>query len=152
MKYAPTGSIAHSKMVSEGRHPGVQTAMAWLCYSHLRATLQSLSAPIYQAAVELIERIPNDSAELTTALNALVEAKDWMVRAGIRSDQGTPGPVPRLAEVVDPPFSAVEQQLQAEGRAALPGILPGQSPEVVDPAGDPFQEAAPIHKYAGPEA
>jgi hypothetical protein len=44
-----------------------------------------------------------DSAELTTALNTLVTAKDWAVRAGVLADQGVPGPVPRPSEIVDPP-------------------------------------------------
>lgn len=97
------GSAAHAKQITHGRHPGVQTAMAWLAFSHLPEPLQSLARPLYLAAMALLERIPNDSAELTTALNELVGAKDWTVRAGIRSDQGDPGPVPRPAEVVDPP-------------------------------------------------
>lgn len=99
------GTPEHAAMITEGRHPGVVTALAWLAFSHLPVPLQDLSRPVYQTAVELIVRIPNDSAELTTALNTLVEAKDWFVRAGIRSDQGKPGPVPRPATVVDPPVS-----------------------------------------------
>lgn len=97
------GSAEHAKMISEGRHPGVQTAMAWLAFSHLPEPLQNLARPFYQTAVELVVRVKTDSAELTTALNKLVEAKDWMVRAGIRHDNGQPGPVPRPATVVDPP-------------------------------------------------
>ena len=99
------GTPEHAAMVTQGRHPGVVTALAWLAFSHLPVPLQDLSRPVYQTAVELIVRIPNDSAELTTALNTLVESKDWFVRAGIRSDQGKPGPVPRPATVVDPPVS-----------------------------------------------
>lgn len=97
------GTAEHALLVTHGRHPGVQTAMAWLAFSHLPGPLQPFSRPIYMAAMELLDRIPNDSAELTTALNKLVEAKDWTVRAGIRSDTGAPGPVPRPATVVDPP-------------------------------------------------
>lgn len=103
MMLPAVGSADHAAMVTHDRHPGVKSALAWLAYSHLPDELQSLSAPIYTAAVELLERIPTDSPELTTALNALVEAKDWMVRAGIRSDYGRPGPVARPATVVDPP-------------------------------------------------
>jgi len=97
------GTPEHAAMVTAGRHPGVVTALAWLCFSHLPSRLQDFSRPIYQTAVELIVTI-QDSAELTTSLNTLVEAKDWAVRAGIRSDQGRPGPVPRPAEVVDRPL------------------------------------------------
>jgi len=97
------GTAKHAATVTEGRHQGVQTAMAWLAFSHLPDDLRSLSEPIYVAGWELIRRIPTDTAELTIALNKLVEAKDWMVRAGIRSDHGRPGPVPRPQAVVDPP-------------------------------------------------
>lgn len=99
------GSAEHAAMISDGRHPGVQTALAWLAFSHLPTPLQDLSRPFYQTAVELLFRVKTDSAELTTALNKLVEAKDWMVRAGIRHDNGKPGPVPRPAAIVDPPVS-----------------------------------------------
>lgn len=115
------GTAAHAAQVTEGRHPGVQTALAWLAYSHLPEKLQRLSEPIYQAAVDLTIRIPNDSAELTSALNRLVEAKDWFVRAGIRSDEGKPGPVPRPATVVDRP-------------------VPPTSFATVDPMGDPYRD------------
>lgn len=97
------GTAEHAAAITQGRHIGVATALAWLAFSHLPPKLQDRSRPFYQTAVELIIEIPNDSAELTTALNKLVEAKDWAVRAGIRSDQGRPGPVPRPAEVIDPP-------------------------------------------------
>jgi hypothetical protein len=97
------GTADHATMITFGRDPGVQTALAWLAFSHLPETLQGLSRPLYEAAIGLIRRIPNDSAELTTALNTLVEAKDWFVRAGIRNDRGRPGPVARPAAVVDPP-------------------------------------------------
>jgi hypothetical protein len=97
------GTAEHAAAITQGRHPGVVTALAWLAFSHLPKPLQDYSRPFYQTAVELIVNVRNDSAELTTALNTLVEAKDWAVRAGIRSDQGKPGPVPRPATVVDPP-------------------------------------------------
>jgi hypothetical protein len=97
------GTPEHAARITEGRHPGVVTALAWLAFSHLPARLQDFSRPFYQTAVELIIEVKTDSAELTTALNTLVEAKDWAVRAGIRADQGKPGPVPRPATVVDPP-------------------------------------------------
>lgn len=109
------GTPGHAAHITAGRHPGVQTALAWLCFSHLPDALQSLSEPSYTAAWIMIDRIPTDSAELTSALNRLVEAKDWFMRAGIRSDEGKPGPIPRPATVVDPPAAAV-----------------------VDPAGDPY--------------
>jgi hypothetical protein len=108
------GTAEHAAAITKGSHPGVQTAMAWLAYSHLPPKLQRFAMPIYTAAAELIERIPNDSAELTTALNRLVEAKDWMVRAGIRSDQGKPGPVPRPTEAVALPTFPTAMDVQKE--------------------------------------
>jgi hypothetical protein len=97
------GTADHAELITHNRHPGVQAAMAWLAFAHLPQDLQSLSEPTYVAAMELIERIPTDSAELTTALNKLIEAKDSFVRAGIRNDYGRPGSVPRPAAVVNPP-------------------------------------------------
>jgi hypothetical protein len=121
------GTADHARMVTFDRHPGVQTAMAWLAFSHLPAPLQGLSRPLYEAACELLRRIPNDSVELTTALNTLVETKDWMVRAGIRSDQGVPGPVPRPAEVVDPPatdWAETARDLTSGDQARIKRHLP----------------------------
>lgn len=114
------GSPEHAAWITLDRHPGVQTALAWLAYTHLPPHLQRLSNPTYRAAEDLLAAIPTDSAELTAALNRLVEAKDWFMRAGIHSDQGKPGPIPRPQEVVDSP------------------VLTG----VVDPDGDPYQDRA----------
>lgn len=97
------GTAEHAARITEGRHPGVVHALAWLAFSQLPPSLQNYSRPFYQTAVELIIEIKTDSAELTNALNRLVEAKNWAVCAGILSEQGKPGPVPRPATVVDPP-------------------------------------------------
>lgn len=106
------GTADHAALVTHDRHPGIQTALAWLAFSHLPEELQSVGEPLYGAAVELIERIPTDSAELTNALNTLVEAKDWFVRATIRNDHGRPGPIARPTEVVDPPEDLVETAIR----------------------------------------
>lgn len=97
------GTPEHAAQITEDRHPGVQTALAWLCFSHLPPALRDYSRPFYETAADLIVVIDRDSAELTIALNKLVEAKDWAVRAGIRAAQGKPGPVPRPQTIVDPP-------------------------------------------------
>jgi hypothetical protein len=97
------GTAEHAARLTEGRHPGVVTAMAWLAFSHLPEQLQQYARPFYQSGAELVTTIRTDSAELTTGLNKLVEGKDWSVRAGIRDTQGKPGPAPRPATVVDPP-------------------------------------------------
>lgn len=110
------GTPEHAESITEGRHPGVQSALQWLCFSHLPGSLRSFSAPFYTAAVDLIQEVNTDSPELTTALNTLVEAKDWAVRAGIRSDTGRPGPVARPATVVNPPIFGGETEARAWGK------------------------------------
>lgn len=102
------GTREHAERLTEGRHPGVQAALQWLAFSHLPEELQRFSRPFYQTAAELIIEIPVDSPELTTALNSLVEAKDWAVRAGIRAKHGRPGPVARPSTVVNPPLFGEE--------------------------------------------
>lgn len=97
------GTAEHAAWLTQGRHPGVQSALAWLAYAHLPQDLQRFSAPLYAAAVDLLHEIGSDTAELTTALNRLVEAKDWAVRAGVRYQTGMPGPVPRPQTIADPP-------------------------------------------------
>lgn len=98
------GTAEHAARLTEGRHPGVVTAMAWLAFSHLPEWMQPFARPFYQTGAELITTITSDSAELTTTLNELVGAKDWAVRAGIRARQGKPGPAPRPDVLVDPPL------------------------------------------------
>jgi len=97
------GTRENALRVTEGRHPGVRDALQWMAFSHLPEVLQNFSRPFYQTAVEMVMTI-SDSPELTTTLNRLVEAKDWAVRAGIKSDTGRAGPVPRPATVVNPPI------------------------------------------------
>lgn len=97
------GSPEHATQVTEGRHPGTRDALQWLTFAHLPQPLQRYSGPFYSAACELIEAVPTDSPELTTALNGLVHAKDSAVRAGIRHDTGRAGSVPRPQEVTEPP-------------------------------------------------
>jgi hypothetical protein len=103
------GTREHAESVTDGRHPGVQAALQWLAFSHLPKELAAFSAPFYATAVELLTEVQDDSPELTTALNSLVEAKDWAVRAGIRSKHGRPGPVARPGTVVNPPLFEAER-------------------------------------------
>lgn len=97
------GTREHAEKVTKGRHPGVRDALQWLAFSHLPEQLREFSAPFYNAAVELVRTITADSPELTTALNRMVEAKDWAVRSGIKDRYGQAGPVSRPATVVNPP-------------------------------------------------
>ena len=103
--YPPTvvGTREHALAVTDGRHPGIRDALQWLTYSHLPESLILFSRPFYEAAVTLINRISTDSPELTTALNKLIEAKDSAMRAGIKSDTGRAGSIPRPQTVIDPP-------------------------------------------------
>jgi hypothetical protein len=45
-----------------------------------------------------------DSSELKISLNKIIEAKDSAVRAGIRTDTGRAGSIPRPSTVVAPPL------------------------------------------------
>lgn len=98
------GTAEHAAAVTEGRHPTIRDGLQWLTYAHLPEALQKYSEVFYQAAVDLINRIVTDSPELTTAVNALIAAKDSAVRAGIRHDTGRAGSVPRPQAVVSPPM------------------------------------------------
>lgn len=97
------GTREHAEMITVGRYTGVQDALQWLTYSHLPPALQDYSQPFYDTAVRMVNRISTDSPELTTALNKLIEAEDFAVRAGIKDSTGRAGLVPRPATVVDPP-------------------------------------------------
>jgi hypothetical protein len=98
------GTREHAELVTRERHPGVRDALQWLTFAHLPEALRRYSAPFYEAAVNILAHVVTDSPELTTTLNKLVSAKDWAVRAGIKSDTGRAGSVPRPQTVVDPPL------------------------------------------------
>lgn len=93
----------HGQTDLSARHPGVRDAVAWLGYDHLPPALQPFSKPFHDAAMAIVRAVPVDCPELTTALNKLTEAKDYAVRAGIRSTTGRAGSVPRPQTVVNPP-------------------------------------------------
>lgn len=96
------GTREHAEHLTKLRLPAVRDALQWLTFAHLPEPLQNYARPFYQTAVELITSI-KDSPELTHALNGLITAKDWAVRAGIRNDTGRAGSVPRPRQVVLPP-------------------------------------------------
>lgn len=100
------GTREHAEKLTANRHPGVQSALQWLTFGHLPPELQLFSEPFYRAAADLVVFVGTDSPELTTALNKLIEAKDWAVRAGIRDKHGRPGSIPRPQTVVAPPYLA----------------------------------------------
>ena len=113
------GTPEHAAQVTQDRHQATADALQWLTTSHLPPQLQPRSQVFYYAATELI--LTNvDSAELTKALNALTEAKDWAIRAGIRTDTGRAGSIPRPQTVVDPPVTFVpDQELLDAGPGAV---------------------------------
>ncbi len=79
------GTPEYADDLTIDRHPAVRDALSWLTYSHLPPRLQGFSRPFFEAAHRLVAAVENDSPELTTALNKLVEAKDAAVRAGVKS-------------------------------------------------------------------
>jgi hypothetical protein len=107
------GTREHAELITDGRHPAVQDALQWLTYAHLPEPLQRYSRPFYLTAVEILAEV-RDSPELTHTLTTLIGAKDWAVRAGIRSDTGRAGSVPRPQTVVDPPLFG-QAQVPAPG-------------------------------------
>lgn len=115
------GTREHADRVTAGRHPGVRDALQWLTYSHLPGQLQRYSAPFYAAGVDLVTEISQDCPELTTALNKLIEAKDWAVRAGIKDSTGRAGSVPRPQTVVDPPLVSGQAQVPVRPDQMPPG-------------------------------
>lgn len=56
--------------------------MRYFAWAHLPEALQAVSAPFGLLAINLLDALP-DSAELTTALRKLLEAKDCAVRAAL---------------------------------------------------------------------
>lgn len=109
------GTREHATYLTEGRFPAVRDALQWLTFTHLPEALQNYSRPFYQTAVELVTTI-KDSPELTHALNGLIQAKDWAVRAGIRSDTGRAGSFPRPPTVVLPPTFEEKTEARSWGK------------------------------------
>lgn len=103
------GTAEHAAKITEGRHPGVRDALQWLTFAHLPEALQRYSRPFYQTAVELVVEVFQDSPELTTSLNLIIQAKDAAVRAGIKGSTGRAGAVPRPREIVAPPLFGEEK-------------------------------------------
>jgi hypothetical protein len=122
------GTREHAEEVTRNRVRPVRDALQWLTFSHLPEKLQNYSRPFYRTAVEMIQ-IVSDVAELTHTLNALIQAKDWAVRAGIHSDTGRAGSVPRPQTVVNPPVF---------GHAQVPARPDQQLPEGNYGAGQPM--------------
>lgn len=63
-------------------HPGEAALMRFFDYEHLPERLQSVSMPFAELAVHIVNSAAA-SAETTTALRKLLEAKDCAVRAAL---------------------------------------------------------------------
>lgn len=67
-----------------GRHPGVVSAARWLDVNPgLPPELAAVAHVFTRAALDLLDAVPVDGPELTSALNALTQAKDHAVRAAL---------------------------------------------------------------------
>jgi hypothetical protein len=67
----------------EHRHKGTQDVARWFDFEHLPEGLpRDVSAEFHHMAARVIDNLP-DSPELVKALNELLAAKDWAVRAAI---------------------------------------------------------------------
>lgn len=76
------GSRQFMDRVAAGRHPGTVSLMRYFAHAHLSDQLAAVSEPFAHLARTLLDILP-DSAELTTALRKLIEAKDCAVRARV---------------------------------------------------------------------
>jgi hypothetical protein len=63
-------------------HPGEEALMAFFAFDHLPEHLQEISRPFGDLAAHIVNSAPA-SAETTTALRKLLEAKDCAVRAAL---------------------------------------------------------------------
>lgn len=70
---------------NEKRHPAVQDIAAFFEFEHLDEPMRSASESIADVAQEMLDGIPDDSAEFTTGMRKLLEAKDCFVRAALIS-------------------------------------------------------------------
>lgn len=74
------------------RHPATAQVARWFDFQHLPAGLPRDVSTVFSVTVDaLLEELP-DGPELTKALNAMLEAKDWAVRAAILLPPQTGGP------------------------------------------------------------
>lgn len=63
--------------------PAYERLLRYFTWQHLPAHLQSVSAPFGTLADHLVATLPDNHAEVTTALRKLLEAKDCAVRAAL---------------------------------------------------------------------
>lgn len=66
----------------EDRAGAVRNLLHYFEYHHLPVQLQEVSRPCAELAYRMVEAMP-DSAELTTGLRKLLEAKDCFVRGAL---------------------------------------------------------------------
>ena len=68
--------------VNGTRHHSITQVARHFAYNHLRADLAVVSRVFAEAMVATVLQL-SDGPELTKALNALLEAKDWAVRQAL---------------------------------------------------------------------
>lgn len=68
-------------------HPAEEQLMRFFAYDHLPENLQRVSAPFLRTAIHIVNSA-QPSAETTTALRKLLEAKDCAVRAALPPREG----------------------------------------------------------------
>ena len=101
----------------DGRHPGTTGLLAHFEHGHLPAHLASVSRKVGDLAREMAGELP-DSAELTTGLRKLLEAKDCLVRAAVEQHKAQaevpePGPAPEVTGQSGP--AATPDHAHADG-------------------------------------
>jgi hypothetical protein len=66
-------------------NPATERMLRFFSYAHLPPDLQGVSKPCCDLAQMMAEIFPDGSAEVTTGLRKLLEAKDCFVRAKLES-------------------------------------------------------------------
>lgn len=66
-------------------HPAVADVLSYFTWEHLPAHLQEVSKPVGELAQQMAETLPDCPAK-TDGLKKLLEAKDYLVRAALKSN------------------------------------------------------------------
>jgi len=64
-------------------HPATEATLRYFTYDHLPSNLQSISKPFCDLARTLVGELDLSGAQLTIALQKLLESKDCAVRAAL---------------------------------------------------------------------
>ncbi|MEQ1675090.1 MAG: hypothetical protein ABL876_00235 [Chitinophagaceae bacterium] len=73
-----------NRQITNGRNIAIVNIMEFFTFEHIQnPDLQDVAGACAQFACDILSLIETDSAELTTGLRKLLEAKDCFVRAAI---------------------------------------------------------------------